>query len=298
MSLSVSVWKAPSENLIIENYQPVASHHTSNDENSKSRNCLIESETELPLSDSLVRHHPQITVEMEQQKFLADLLHLQTASNHPAMKGLIEYVLKMKCELAETKIKNAELEHFIAKHSDALFQDIAQDLFEKIKSSPRLKKKLEQLKLDDESLEFHSLIDQLESSSQTAKSKSTLKDLSQDWTWIEPNKASIVVDVDITGLDELQYQINLLETAGRSAGNPQQFFLEMDRVRQATQTKPRFHLGRTLYNAGTMTWQVIQGVTSMVSFMRSAAPTVLFVAPRILPVPWIREIQFVLRVFL
>lgn len=298
MSLSVVVWKDPSENLIIEDYQPALSHHTASHTNSKSRNWCLSTETTPQLPSSLFSHYPQMGAELEHHKFLADLLHLQTSCNHPAMKGLIEYLLKLKCELSNTKIKNAQLEHLIANHSEALFQDIACDLYEKIKESPRLKKKLEQLKQDENNIEFNTLIDKLEMSYNASNSTLSLHKLCENWTWVEPNKDPILVDIDIAGLDELQYQIHLLETAGRSAGNPQQFYLDMEVVRKETQSKPSFQLGRTLYRAGEMTWQVIQGVCAMVSFLRSAAPSVLFVAPLILPLPWLRIIQFLLRVFI
>jgi hypothetical protein len=170
-------------------------------------------------------------------------------------------------------------------------------LFRSIKNSPRLKKKLEQLKQEDDNIEFNNLLNKLEMSYHESNNTLSMRKLCEDWTWIEHDKDPILVDLDVAGLDELQYQINLLEKAGRSAENPQQFFLDMEVVRKETQSKSNFQLGKTLYKAGEMTWQLIQGICSLVSFIRSAAPTVLFVAPLFLPLPWLRIIQFLLRVF-
>ncbi len=236
-----------------------------------------------------------IQSEKEQQQFLADLLYFQTTCDHPAIKAMMQKIMMLKYETLQEKTEKAELKNFLAQHSETIFKDVAKGLYDVIKMSPKLKKKLDQFQLESDNIEIKELIGKLEGSDTSIHKE--LKSISENWVWIIPEKEPLLIDMDLPNLKELQRQINILEKAGRSAGKEQSFFLEIEQLRRETHSIPKQTWGKALCKAGTLTWKAIMGIYYVVTLVKSATPTALALAPFILPLPWLSCIQFLLKVF-
>ena len=289
MSLPVVIHSFPANN-IIENYDPML-HFKPIRDNSERVNWISQHEREfsLPLQD--LQAHSK---DADQREFLAEMLNFQATCNHPAVQSILHYMMKLKHENLQANLEKAELENFISHHSETLFQDIARELYDTIKSSPRLKKRLAEYYEKSESVEIKELIETLE---KTGPGSQKQKPIHEEWVWVgsTPEQTPMIIDADLTGLDDLERQIILLEKAGRSSGNARDFMVEIHKLRKETKTGQPW--GKTLYQAAALTWRAISAVYYAITIVQSAMPTVVMVAPFILPIRWLSVIQFLLRIF-